>query len=331
VADINTFGVRYGAEYWESKQARADFGYEFEDENGYVGDNTAPPISHGLRLNNAVWGEQFVQFGRLTAIGGLRYVNNESFGNHVVPRASATYLVWRGNQQFTGTRMKGSYSEGIKEPSFEQSFGLTGYGIFPNPNLKAEEARTLEAGVEQKFGSRFSATATYFNVQFHNQITTNGNYSQYININKSMAQGAELDVSGNINQSLQLQGSYFYTSTQILYAPLAFPPYAKGDPLLRRPKNAGTLLLAYKRPHYGASLGGSFIGPRPDSDFLGFGYTHAAGYVRLDAGGWYQLNRHATLYANVQNLLNQHYEEVLGYPALTASFRAGMRFRVGGE
>jgi outer membrane cobalamin receptor len=331
VADLNHFGVRYSGEYWEAKGARSNFGYEFEDENGFVGDTTAPPLSHGLRLNHAVYGEQFVQIGRLTGIVGARFVHNESFGNRVVPRASLTYLLSRGNRLLTGTRLKGSYSEGIKEPSFEQSFGLTGYGIFPNPNLKAEQARSLEAGVEQKFGTRVEATATYFNTLFRNQITTNGDFSQYINLNKALAHGAELDLSGRINQFFQLQGSYVYTSTQILSAPLSVSPEATGEPLLLRPKHAATLLLAYHKARYGATLGGSFIGRRPDSDFFGYGYTHAAGYVRVDAGGWYQLEHHVTLYANVENLLDQHYEEVLGYPALTANFRAGVRYRFGGE
>jgi len=345
VADINHFGVRYNGEAWESKQAKTSFGYEFEDENGFVGDLTVvPPVNHGLRLKHNLYGEQLVELGRLTAIVGVRYINTGSrfpggtasgdattYDNRWVPRASLTYLLVRGNGLFTGTRLKGSYSEGIKEPSLEQTFGLTGYGVFPNPNLKAEQARNLEAGVEQKFGSRFEATATYFNTLYRNQITTNGNYSQYINLNKSLAHGAELDLNGRVNQYLQLQGSYFYTSTQILASPLGNFPEAAGDPLLLRPKHAGTLLLAYHRPHYGATLGGSFIGRRPDSDFFGLGYTHAAGYARVDAGGWYQFERHLTLYANAENLLNRHYEEVLGYPALTATFRAGMRFRFGGE
>jgi outer membrane receptor protein involved in Fe transport len=329
-ADTNRFGVRYSGEYWETKQARTSFGYEFEDENGFIGDPTVPSQNHGLRLNHAVYGEQFVELGRLTAIAGARFVHNESFGNRGVPRVSLTYLLARRGL-LAGTRLKGSYSLGIKEPSIEQSFGFTGYGVFPNPDLKPEEARNLEAGVEQKFGSRVGATATYFNTLYSNQITTNGNYSKYINLNKSLAHGAELDLSGRISQSLRLQGSYFYTSTQILASPLGSFPEAAGDPLLLRPKHAGTLLLAYNRPRYGATLGGSFIGRRADSDFYGLGYTYAAGYARVDAGGWYRVERHVTLYANVENLLNQHYEEVLGYPALTASFRAGMRFHFGGE
>src|SRR5207253_11445411 len=78
-------------------------------------------------------------------------------------------------------------------------------------------------------------------------------------------------------------------------------------------------------------LGASVVGRRPDSDFLGFGIDHAAGYVRADLGGWYAITPRITAYVNVENVLNQHYNEVVGYPALGANFRAGMRFRIGGE
>jgi len=33
----------------------------------------------------------------------------------------------------------------------------------------------------------------------------------------------------------------------------------------------------------------------------------------------------------LNNGLNDHYNEVLGYPSLKANFRAGIRFRLGGE
>ena len=107
-----------------------------------------------------------------------------------------------------------------------------------------------------------------------------------------------------------------------------------GAPLLRRPKHAGTVLFTYVRPRFGATVGAVAVGRRPDSDFL-FGYIppiyFADGYARLDLGGWYNVTSHITAYANLGNALNNHYNEVLGYPALKANFRAGLRFRLGGE
>jgi outer membrane receptor protein involved in Fe transport len=101
--------------------------------------------------------------------------------------------------------------------------------------------------------------------------------------------------------------------------------------LQRRPKHSATTLLSYLGTRWGTNLAGSFVGRRPDSDFDGLGINHAAGYARVDLGGWYAINSRVTAYANVQNALNDHYNEVLGYPALTANFRAGFRFRIGGE
>ncbi|MEO6120332.1 MAG: TonB-dependent receptor, partial [Terriglobales bacterium] len=135
-------------------------------------------------------------------------------------------------------------------------------------------------------------------------------------------------------QRISFDLNYTHTSTQVLFSTLAFDPLlVAGRPLLRRPKHSGNLLASYVTPKWGASLGGSFVGPRADSDF---GYTtpsvnHAAGYARWDVGGWYALNRYITAYANVENLFDRKYEEVAGYPALKANFRAGMRFRIGGE
>jgi outer membrane receptor protein involved in Fe transport len=99
------------------------------------------------------------------------------------------------------------------------------------------------------------------------------------------------------------------------------------------------LLLTYSGSHWGGTLGGSFIGRRPDSDFLFCNLlgcnvppqNHTAGYARVDLGGWRQLNHYVTAYADLDNALNRHYEEVSGFPAPRINFRAGLRFRVGGE
>ncbi len=327
--DYNRAGFNYQGEYWARDWARTVFGYEFEDENGFFGnDPTTPPPNHGLRRNHAAYVEELISWKRFSVQAGGRYVHNEDFGNRGVPRVATSYLLIRGGDVFSGTRLRGSFSEGIKEPNFYETFGEPIFGILGNSNLKPEQNDAYEAGVQQSFfEGKYSFDAVYFNNQFHDRIDTNSTLTQYINIDKSMAQGAELTVQARPTARLQMRGAYVYDSTQNLTGAEA------GSPLLHRPKHSGNALVSFTRPKYGVTLAGTFLGPRPDSDFfvLPVPLTHAAGYARLDAGAWYAIKRYVTAYANVENLLNQHYEDVLGYPALRANFRAGLRFTVGGE
>jgi len=331
--DANRAGLEYQGDYTERSWAHTTVGYEFEDENAFA--NTL----HGLRLNHAVYAQQLLQVGRLSVIAGARFVHNETFGNKFVPRVALSYLTLRGGQFLSGTRLRFSYATGIKEPRFEEAFAQ-GPGILPNPNLKAEENRAFETGIEQSFLSgRYAFSAIYFNNLFRNQIdfaivdpmTFTGEYE---NIDKSFAHGAEVEFRGRLMPRLSLDAAYNYASTQILEQPFAFDTqHQPGNPLLRRPRHSGSLLLSYLGRRWAANLGGSFVGRRPDSDFfvLPTPVNHAAGYARVDLGGWYAINSRITAYANVENALDRRYNEVVGYPALPINFRAGFRFRIGGE
>jgi vitamin B12 transporter len=341
IENINRAGFEYQGDYLERSWARTTIGYRFEDENGFVGDLTSPPVDHGLRLNQDVYGQQQLTLGRLSVIAGARFVHNGSFGNKGVPRVALTLQALRGGQVFSGTRLRFSYATGIKEPRLEESFASGPFTV-PNPNLRPETNRAFEAGFQQGlFGGRYALTATYYNNLFRDQIEFASSpttfIGQYVNVNEAFAHGVEVEVQGKILSRLSLNTAYTYTSTQILQAPLCTaanfcdPLLATGQPFIRRPKNSATALLTYLGRRWGGSLGGSFVGRRPDSDFFGFGITHAAGYVRVDMGGWYALTSRISAYVTLQNALDKHYEEVVGYPALGANFRAGMRFRIGGE
>lgn len=351
-ARYNRAGFSYQGIWAPRSWALTTIGNTFEDENGNITDTTPPPdptnsFTHGLRINNYLFGQENIVWKRWTALAGLAWVHNASFGNRAVPRISGSYLLWHGNNTLSGTRLRAAFAEGIKEPSFEQSFGIGGtFPTLPNPNLKPEENYAVEAGFDQSlFQDKLSLTAIYFHNSFRNQIEFEFNdidfTSQYVNINRSFAQGAEVELRGQIIKRLLLTAAYTYTSTQITQAPPCDPlngcdPLINGEgaPLLRRPKHAGTVLLTYTRPKWGASLGVVAVGRRPDSDFL-FGYIppiyYVAGYARVDLGGWYSVTHHITAYANINNAFDNHYNEVLGYPALGTNVRAGMRFTFGGE
>jgi outer membrane cobalamin receptor len=336
ISDINRSGFEYEANYLQRSWAQSTFGYEVEDENGFVGTFDSP--AHGYRVNEAAYGQEIFNLNRLSLVVGGRFVHNETFGNKGVPRIAVGYQVLRGNDVFSGTRLRFSYATGIKEAGLDQSFINIPGVIDPNPNLKAEENRAFEAGFQQGlFSGKYSFTATYYNNLFHNQIDFaiidfNTFEGQYQNIDKALAHGAELELKGRITTRLAVDAGYNYASTQILSQPFAFDDlHAPGAPLLRRPKHSGSLLFTYSGNRWGANLGGSFIGRRADSDFLIFNITHAPGYARVDAGGWYSIHPRVTAYFNVENLLDKQYQEVVGYPALGINVRAGLRFRIGGE
>ncbi|MFZ1138154.1 MAG: TonB-dependent receptor [Candidatus Sulfotelmatobacter sp.] len=341
VDHINRAGFEYQGDYSERIWAHTTFGYRVENENGFVGDLDYGAQNHGQRLNQDTYVQQELTLGRLGVIVGGRFVHDSAFGNTGVPRVALTFQALHGNEMFSGTRLRFSYATGFKEPRLEETFnGIPAdpYNI-PNPSLKPERVRAFEAGFQQDFlNNKYELTGTYFNNLFRDQInyvTMNvpPNYpGEYVNVNQAFAQGAEVVLRAKLRPSLLLNTAYSYTSSQYLDNPTPYDPiYNPGQPLLRRPKHSATAMLSYLTNRWGANLSGSFVGRRADSDFYGFGIDHAAGYVRADLGGWYAVNSRVTTYVNVENALDRRYNEVAGYPALPINFRAGVRFRIGGE
>jgi len=333
---INRVGFEYQGDYSARSWAHTTFGYRVENENGFVGDVNFGQ-THGQRLEDDFYAQQQLTLGRLSIIAGGRFVHNSAYGNTGVPRVALNLLARRGGDVFSGTRLRFSYATGFKDPRLEETFAGPPFS-FPNPGLKPERVRAFEAGFQQEFyHGKYSLNGTYFNNLFRDQI----NYvevdlvnfiGQYFNVNEAFAQGAEIEVQAKLRSRLLLTAAYTNTSTQILSDPA--PPDAEfnpGQPLLRRPKHSATMLLSYLGSRWGSNLSGSFVGRRPDDDFDGFGIDHAAGYVRTDLGGWYEINHRVTAYANVENALDRRYNEVVGYPSLPFNFRAGFRFRIGGE
>lgn len=369
-ANQNRLGFQYQGDYQPRAWAHSTFGYEFEDENGFFHTRFPtldPTFSfvipggsdlHGLRRNHALYGQQIIAWKRVTVIGGARYVHNESFGDRVVPRVALSYVLWEGHGKLPRTRLRGTYAEGIKEPRFEESFGISGtFPENPNPNLKAERSRSFEAGFIQTYAEgKYSLTGTYFNNLFRDQIVFNTfiadpltmrTESEFFNLGRSIAHGAEVEFHARIRPQLSVDGGYTYTSTQItkslpLCVGFAFTDCTfsetslAGRPLLRRPRHSGNVLLSYFSKRWGATLGGTFSGRRPDSDFLalaplGLSADHTDAYARWDAGAWYEVHRHVTMYAHAENIFDRSYQDVVGFKGQLATIRAGVRFKLGGE
>ena len=68
------------------------------------------------------------------------------------------------------------------------------------------------------------------------------------------------------------------------------------------------------------------MGERQDADFT-FGANRNPGYENVYAAASFDLNKYVTPVIRIDNLLNERYEEVLGYTALSRSVIGGLRIR----
>lgn len=119
-----------------------------------------------------------------------------------------------------------------------------------------------------------------------------------------------------------------------------FAPLVGARPF-RRPPYSGNVVLTYARRRFGVSLNGAFVSRSDDSTTLtdlNFGNTLIlpnrnllSGYQLLDFSGWLDVHPGITLFTTASNLLSEHYQAAFGYPALPFTFRAGVRFTLGGK
>jgi vitamin B12 transporter len=182
-----------------------------------------------------------------------------------------------------------------------------------------------------------------------------------INSQAYRAQGLEFEAEYKINEHLFARGGYTYldavvqrsfgsdglaptfnTESNFSTIPIGvFSPLVGARPFRRAP-HSGYFGLNYTRSKFYSSLTGTLVGRRDDSDFLEFDQNFQTSlllpnrnllgsYQRLELGGGYQLSHALNAYADIQNLLSQHYSEAFGFPALPLTFRAGIKVSFGGE
>jgi outer membrane cobalamin receptor len=297
----------------------------------------------------------------LTSFGSRLYDGKVGFGTEVMPKVGAFILLRRaGLQSQRGpTRLRVNYGEGIKAPNMIEAFSPS-YLLLGNPELRPERSRSFDVGLEQFFWKdRLRVEGVYFKNRFRDQIAfiadpstsggpvklPDGRKTHFINNDRATAEGFELSISTRPNRWLRFDGNYTLLDTNLDAASDVFDSAAGtlvsnpevGLPLYRRPRHSGSASVAFVGGRFDANLDGVFIGKRRDYDPALFSRfdtkgrpIYNGGYTKLDLAGSYRLSSLVSLFGRIENLLNQDYEEVLGYPAYRLNFSAGMRFRIGG-
>jgi len=263
----------------------------------------------------------------------------------VNPRVSVAYMLADSNGgSMDGTRLHASFGTGIRAPD---GFNLA---FTNNPHLKPEESISFDAGFEQRFfQGKAALDFTSFYNHFTNQIVTLGgsltNLSSFAsdNLGNSSAQGLEVSIQIHPTKSLQISAMYTLDATAVLslnQTSAVLAPLQVGQQLFRRPLNSGAYNLTWRHGNLMLNTNAYIRGPVLDIEpnYGTFACTLGMpclftnkGYVRLDGGFSYGLPRGFEIYGRLDNILDQKYEEVFGYPSLPFNFLAGVRFSFPGR
>ncbi|WP_435413508.1 TonB-dependent receptor plug domain-containing protein [Psychroserpens mesophilus] len=239
----------------------------------------------------------------LNVNAGLRLNNHSEYGNHLVYSLNPSF-----KKKFKFGYIKGlaSYNTAFIAPSLYQLFEPT----FGNINLKPEENRTIEVGAEVHIKDKATVSLVYFN-RFEEQFVDfvdQGNFMfQYANTDEDFtARGVELvaDVSLTKKLKLMLNGTY----TNVEESLNLRIPEIKVNAGLNYQLNDKTFM----------SLNYQFNDDRNDSFFNNTSFMSETvalkSYSLVDFYISHKVvNNQMTIFMNITNVLNEDYEELLGY------------------
>jgi outer membrane receptor protein involved in Fe transport len=306
-------------------------GADYERESGSIGDPQS--LTEAVRNNFGFFAQdQWALRDRLFAAAGVRLENNDSFGFFAAPRISLAFHV---HQPSPGsavglTKIKGNFGLGIKEPTLVESYSQSPF-FRGNPDLKPEKSVSFDAGIEQHFGEgRSLLELTYFDNRFRDQVgfvTTDFTTFEgsFFNIGKTRARGVEGALLLYLSPRWEAGGAYTFLNSRVLESTSFDPVFAPGQELFRRPRHSGYVDLRWKPGSWTFGATAILVGRRVDSDFSGLGLNRNPGYGILNLMVNYRLSDSISWFVLVNNALDKEYMEALGFPALRAHFRIGLR------
>lgn len=292
-------------------------GWEYRSESGTNISQGTFPTDLSQTLNTlAFFGQDELSlFDRLFLGGGLRWEDNNVFGTSLTGRTSAALVI-----KETGSKLRIAWGQGFRAPTVNDLF----FPGFANPDLKPERSTSWEIGVDQRlWQDRIRFGAAYFHANFSDLIQFVFDPTTFLfapqNVGRARIQGVEAYASFDPLDWIGFYANYTYLDAKDLDT---------SQELRRVPRNTvntGVTVTPFRR--LTLFMQASVVSSQLESDFA----DRNPGYYRIDTGGTFVvLGQHGRLdrlelTARIQNLTNQRYNEVLGFPAPGINALVGLR------
>jgi vitamin B12 transporter len=300
-------------------------GFEYEEEKVVfkgIFEPQIPPLPPSRvdkeRTNRALYIQGRFDYEGLIFIAGARYDDDSIFGNNTNPKLSGSYLFDK-----THTRLRSSWGTGFRAPTFQELFSP----LFGNPRLDPEESTSFEFGLDQRvWEDRVFLEAAYFTTRYKNLIQPSP--FGVSNIGRARIWGIEAGISLRPLKELELKGNVTYLDTK---------DEETKEELPRRPRYAWYLNANYRwNQRLTLNLDVNIVGSvRSDFDAIS---PHGRlllgrnpGYTKVDLAASYALVdqwrflKSLRLFGRIDNLFDEEYQEVKGFPAPGFNFLIGIR------
>jgi vitamin B12 transporter len=247
-------------------------------------------------------------------VAGGRLDNFNQFGDVWTYRFAGSYKIDK-----TNTTLHSSIATGFSPPSSQDKIFGMNFGLRPEKDLG------WDIGIEQRlWENRVTVGAAYFHNDLSNVIGFNGQF-QTLNLGAAETQGLETELRAQPIADLTFTASYTYLDTEKTSSADISQP--QGARLPRRPRNEVYVSGSYLwRKKLRTTIAAKFVNAREEINFGGPNFD-IEDYSFVNIAAEYEINPHMSIFGRIDNLTNEHYAEVFGFPALGRAIYGGMRVR----
>ncbi|NOX68290.1 MAG: TonB-dependent receptor [Gammaproteobacteria bacterium] len=301
-----------------SEALKGTFGVDYYDEDG-VSDGFVEffpgfSIPAGYDFNRSVVGA----FGELhykiasgpTLLASVRRDNPDEESGETTSKLGIVHEFNDGQ-----TSMRANWGQGFSLPGF---FALAS-PLVGNPDLLPETSTSFDIGVTRwSADKRTSGSLTLFRNQFKDLIDFDSTLFMMVNREGVDADGVEmqLDYSASENLYFRMQATYTDYSVE-----------NSETPLRQRPEWAGSVAMRWTpAEQWLIDASWLFVGETFDSS-IPTDDLFLDSYSRLDVTATLKYSEKLHLLLSIDNLLDENYQEAIGFPPPGFRARLGLRYR----
>ena len=302
---VGALTAKFNALFWEKLKIMAGLDYSLQSidnqSNGeLVLDEAETNIfSHFLSVN--------ADLNRFLLSASIRLDKYKNLKTVASPQLGISFNV---SPNF---KVRASYAESFRAPTLPEL--LNPY--WGNPELMPETGRSFECGVDFFLNSMVLGT-TYFDSRYMNLIGYSPVTWKFVNINEALARGIEFSIKATILKHWQWGLAYTYLKTlDIQY----------DRELLRRPRHTFSTQLTFQSDKFDFFVEMVYVGKRLDYNELLWSIADNPAFNTFSFVFNLPVGKKFSWFLNISNALNQHFEEVLGYPAPLRRVLVGIKYQ----